>query len=168
MSPSQRTRLVIAFLLAPAIPVLVLSLAVLLAPQGPTWRWKDILVIFQIGVPVAAIPLLFFVFPLFLWLRRTGRLRVYWAALASGAALAAYPLLFGLWWILTFEPGPTGFSANGVTYLENGTWTSEGLVEMFVIEPILYGSLGTVCGVIGWLIAFGPHVAVGSKDERAG
>lgn len=145
----QPARLIAAFMLAPALPVLIIAVATLLNGFA-----QVALLVLLIGGAAAVFITLAVVLPLYRWLKRSGRLHIYWAPLAGGAAMAAFIFLVDLGWALsTLGSGP-GVSA-GVTLVENGIPTAYGALLLFVLWPAAAFAVGVPFGIIGWVIAFG-------------
>jgi hypothetical protein len=142
-------RLVAAFILPPALPVLIIA-ALMLLNGFADFAFLVLLV----GGASALLMVLSVVMPLYWWLKRSGRLHITWAALAGGAAMAAFVFLAGWGWALsTLGSGP-GVSA-GVTVIENGVPTAYGALLLFVLWPAASFAVGAPLGLVGWLIAFG-------------
>ena len=97
------------------------------------------------GLSITVPPVIVVVLPLYLWLWKTGRLSIYWAALAGGAAGVAVGLFAAIRRIWLFGSDKTVYEI----------WNEVLLYE----EPHIFLLIGIVCGLIGWLIAFGPRVA---------
>jgi hypothetical protein len=150
---SQRSRIVLAFIVAASLPVLAFALPVLF-----TGQWKVALAIFAAGAALAGALIVAAGLPLQLWLRRSGHLRVYWFALTAGLALAAVPVMSAAFRTLTKSPD-ISYWHNGVLYFDGASLTWQGFIALFLVTPGYWFLAGCACGVIGWLIAFGPRAA---------
>jgi hypothetical protein len=136
----QNLRLILGFLGATALPGLYIAMPFLTGGQ-----WQSGLMIAALGLGIAAPLALLVVLPLYLWLRRTGRLRLYWAMMTGGAAGTALGLIGVIDWIWRFGAGKTVLEI----------W--QGAIAYS--DPHVLFLAGAVCGLFGWLIAFGPRLA---------
>jgi hypothetical protein len=135
----RRLRLILGFLGATAFLGLYPAIFFLLAGQ---WylALRMIDFSFRITVPPAVVVAL----PLYWWLSRTGRLTIYWAAIvgcATGAAFSLVGILRRIWLFGSFK-----------TPVE--LWHEILAYE----EPHIFIVIGIFCGLVGWLIAFGPRL----------
>jgi hypothetical protein len=144
----QRIRLVFGFLAATALPGLLIAMPFLVAG-----KWHLALDMIALGLRITVPPVIVVAVPLFFWLSKTKRLNIFWAALAGGAAGAAFGLFGVIEWIWRF-------GSNKAFY---DIWKG----ALAYTEPHLFILIGAFCGVVGWLIAFGPRVAprVGRASE---
>ena len=147
--PYWTARLIAAFILTPALPVLAIAVPALLRGFR---EFAGLVLLF--GGAAAAIIVLLVVMPLYRWLKRNDRLRLSWAPVAGGAAMAAFIFLVDLGWVLSHFGGGTGISA-GVTMVENGFPTPFGALLLFILWPAAAFAVGAPLGLIGWFIAFG-------------
>jgi hypothetical protein len=142
----RRLRLMLGFLVTAALPGLFLAMPFLFSGH-----WRSALIMLALGLRIAVPPAIGVALPLYWWLSRTGRLSIYWAVMAGGAAGAAlglYAVVRRIWL----------FGSNKPVY---EIWN-----EIFAYEEAhLFVLIGMVCGLIGWLVAFGPRAA--PRDIRA-
>ena len=137
-SALRRLRVILGFLLATALPGLLIAIPFLMSGQ-----WHMALGMIELGLRITVPPVIVVALPLYFWLWKTGRLSIYWAALAGAATGGAFGLFGALEWIWRFGSGRT------VSEIWNGA--------LAYAEPFPFFLMGMVCGLIGWLIAFGPH-----------
>jgi len=135
----RRLRVILGFLGATAFPGLVVAIPFLLAGQ-----WYLAISMIELGLRITVPPVIVVVLPLYWWLSRTGRLNICWAAVAGGAAGAAFGLFAAIRRIWLFGSGKTVFE----------TWHKVFAYE----EPHIFLLIGIFCRLIGWLIAFGPRL----------
>ena len=140
VSVLRRLRLILGFLGATALPGLYIAMPFLMAGE-----WYSALLMLAFGLSITVPPVIVVVMPLYFWLSKTRRLSIYWAALAGGAAGAAFGLCAAIRRIWLFGSNKTAYEI----------WKEVILYE----EPHLFLLIGIFCGLIGWLIAFGPRVA---------
>lgn len=140
VSVLQRMRLILGFLVATALPGLLIALAFLTDGQ-----WRMALDMIALGLRVTVPPVIVVAVPLFFWLRKTRRLNIFWAALAGGATGAAFGLFGSIQWIWRFGSDKPVYEVWNKAFAYG--------------EPHVFFVIGAFCGVVGWLIAFGPRVA---------
>ena len=139
VSMLRRLRLILGFIGAAAFPGLLIAMPFLLAGQ-----WHSALGMIELGLRITVPPVIVVALPFYWWLSRTGRLSIYWAAVAGGAAGAAPGLFAAFRRIWLFGSNKTVFE------IWNEVFSRE--------EPHIFLLIGVLCGLIGWLIAFGPRV----------
>ena len=135
----RRLRVILGFLGATVLPGLLIAVPFLMSGQ-----WHMALGMIELGLRITVPPVIVVAVPLYFWLWKTGRLSIYWAALAGGATGAAFGLFGVIQWIWRFGSGKS------VAEIWNGA--------LAYAEPLPFLPIGMVCGIIGWLIAFGPRV----------
>ena len=104
-------------------------------------QWRSALIMLIFGLRMTIPPAAIVALPLYWWLSRSGRLSIYWAAFAGGAAGAAFGLLAAVRRLWLF--------GHGKTFGE--IWRETFIRE----EPHIFILIGICCGLFGWLIAFG-------------
>lgn len=134
----RRTRLILGFLVAATLPGTVLGLL--------TGGWKTWL-FFNATILLTTAPYVFVVaVPLYYLLERIGQLRIYWAAAVGGITAAILDFVENVRWIWNWNNRTVTFY--------------EALQEAPAhVEPLPFLLIGALCGVVGWLIAFGPRIA---------
>jgi hypothetical protein len=141
MSILSRIRLILAFAIATALPALLVAAPFLLDGQ-----WRSAFMMMELGLSITIPPVLLVVLPLFFWLSSTGRLNIVWSVVAGAAGGAAFGLYGVINWIWRFGGNKT----------LGEIWSG----SLAYADPELFLLVGAVCGFIGWLIAFGPRIAV--------
>lgn len=132
-------RLIFGFVGGTALPALAIAAPFLLAGE-----WYSALLMLAFGLRITVPPAVIVALPLYWWLSRSGRLSVYWAALAGGAAGAAFGLVGAIRRIWLFGSNKT---------------IGEIWHEVFALEePHVFILIGAFCGLVGWLIAFGLRI----------
>lgn len=138
-------RLVVAFVIAPAVPALLLAilglltsgsgvLAVLLVACLATYAHAVVL-----GVPTV-------------WLLARSKLFTLWHVVGAAFLVGALPFgAFTVYQESTFPLG-AGYTSNGVVLRDDGHLTSAGL-RSAVFDVLQCGFLGAATGFVWWLIA---------------
>jgi hypothetical protein len=135
----QQVRIVLAFLIAAALPGFAASL-----PWLREGWWTSGLSIMAVGLKITVPPTLLVALPIYLWLRKKGQLRLWWAILAGGAAGVSVSLYAMMSWIWRFGAG----KSLGEIWRGSLAYT----------EPAVFIAIGMICGLAGWLIAYGLRV----------
>jgi putative flippase GtrA len=84
--------------------------------------------------------------PLYYLLERIGQLRIYWGAMVGGITAVIFDFVENVRWIWNWN--------NRTVSLYEALQASPAHVE-----PAAFFLIGALCGVVGWLIAFGPRIA---------
>lgn len=135
----QRTRLIFGFLVAAALPGAMLGF--LMVGNWDTW------LSFSATILLVTVPYVFLVAgPLYYLLERIGQLRIYWAALVGGITAVIFDFVENVRWIWNWNNRTVSFY--------------EALqASPAHVEPAAFFLIGALCGVVGWLVAFGPRIA---------
>jgi hypothetical protein len=135
----QRTRLILGFLVAAALPGVVLGF--LTGGNWETWLSFNTTILF-----ITAPYIVLVAAPLYYLLERIGQLRIYWGAMVGGITAVIFDFVENVRWIWNWN--------NRTVSLYEALQASPAHVE-----PAAFFLIGALCGVVGWLIAFGPRIA---------
>jgi hypothetical protein len=106
--------------------------------------WSGGLIMIAFGLKITTLPAIAVALPIFLWLRWQGQLRLWWAVLAGGAAGASWGVFGIISWVWRFGAGKS----------LGEIWQR----SLAYAEPAPFIGIGMVCGLVGWLIAYGLRV----------
>jgi hypothetical protein len=139
MNTFEHTRVILGFLVAAALPGAVLGFV-----AGGNWEtWLS----FNATILLVTTPYVFVVAaPLYYSLERIGQLRIYWAAMVGGLTAVILDFVENVRWIWNWNNRTVSFHE-----------ALQGAPAH--IEPAPFFLIGALCGVVGWLIAFGPRIA---------
>jgi hypothetical protein len=142
----QRKRVILGFLVATATPTLLL--VILIGPRVP----RLMAMVMMGGLITTIPPVIVVAIPLYLWLSRSGHLRLYWVALVGAVTGAT-------WWLLDAILG----AAHYITW-PGGSWSYLWTRPQFASQTVIAMLLGIISAVVGWLIMFGPRLAPRTEE----
>lgn len=142
---------------------MVVAAAGLAAWAGPLWPFVfagSMFVILFVG--------LFAIAPAYLFLKRRGQLRIWWAVLVGVAAVNLPNLLYAL--PTALFSGGSYVALNGEVLVDFHGITAAGLYHYFVKPALFLSPFGALGAVIAWLLAFGfrlqPPYDTKESDDR--
>jgi hypothetical protein len=141
MTPNRRELL--AFIIAPLIPVILNALAL----------WQVFTIALIVGVVCAYLLTAVFAAPFYLSLKRRGALRAKWVVIFAGVIAAIPDLMISLSGLVL--GGMNMLKENDVWLIYEGHYTWAGITYYFVIRPLVYWVIGAAGGLAFWQIAFG-------------
>jgi len=133
----NRTRIILAFLLAPLFPVVFFTLPLV----NDAWVFASV---------VSYSITLFFGLPIYFHLKKKNGLK--FIPIVFGAFVIG--IFIGL--LLLFIESPDNMTLNGTVMIKNGAYTLSGIFHE-CISILLFGTLGLVTGAIWWLIGIATY-----------
>jgi hypothetical protein len=138
----QRKRVILGFLVATATPAPLL--VILIGPK----RLELVIMVMITSLLITIPPVVVVAIPLYLWLSRSGHLRLYWVALVGAVTGAT-------WWLFDVILS----AAHYIMWWPDGKWEHVWTEPTFARRTLIAMLLGIISAVVGWLIMFGPCLA---------